>query len=170
MEKLTFDASQVIRLSKIALLMFFGVYAGLVSYSNLIDPQTNLLFIEHVLSMDTTFQKPELMGRAMTSPLVYQCALWMIILIETLICCLCFFGAWRLFRVLGSESAEFHTAKGTGLLGLLIALSLWFLGFQVIGGEWFASWQSAQWNGFEPAGRIMNFLLGSLIFISLKND
>ena len=170
MQRLSFDTPQVIRLTKIALLIFFGGYAGLVSFSNLIDPQTNLVFIQHVLSMDTTFQKAELMGRAMTSPLLHQCALWMIVLIETLVCVFCFYGAWRLFKVFGNDPEEFHAAKGFGLFGLLLALSLWFLGFQVIGGEWFASWQSAQWNGFEPAGRIMNFLLGGLIFISLKND
>ena len=165
-----FDTSMIIRITKISFLAFFGVYAALVTIGNLIDPQSNLLFIKHVFSMDTTFQKPELMGRAITSPIFYTIALWIIIFVETLICALCFSGAWRLFKKLKSDDKDFHAAKGLGIAGLLIGLSLWFFGFQVIGGEWFASWQSLQWHGFEPAGRIMNFLLGSLIFISLKND
>ena len=164
------EATRVLRISKITLLGFFGAYAALVAYANLIDPESNLMFIGHVLSMDTTFQKPALMGRAFTSPFIYELALWTITLFETLIAILCFVGAWRLLKVLQSSAEEFHAAKGPGLVGLLLGLAIWFFGFQVIGGEWFASWQSPQWHGFEPAGRAMNFLLGSMIFISLKND
>ena len=165
-----FDTTTLIRLTKIALLFFFAVYAALVTLGNVVDPQSNLMFVKHVLSMDMTFQKPELMGRAITTPWVHTAALWLIICVEALICFMCSLGAWRLYKVLGSEQEVFHAAKAFGLIGLLLALSLWFFGFQTIGGEWFASWQSAKWNGFEPAGRIMNFLFGSLIFVSLKND
>jgi predicted small integral membrane protein len=39
--------------------------------------------------------------------------------------------------------------------GLIVAaqgaVALWFGGFMVIGGQWFASWQSKQWNGRESA-------------------
>ena len=165
-----FDTSLIMRIAKIALLFFFGTYAALVAFGNVVDPQSNLVFIEHVLSMDTTFKKPELMWRAISNPALYTVSLWMITLLETLICICCFGGMWRLIKVLGGDSESFHAAKGLGILGLVLGLSLWFFGFQVIGAEWFASWQSQVWHGFEPAGRIMNFLLGSLIFMSLKND
>ena len=165
-----FNAESVIRRGKILVLVFFGLYAGLVSLGNMVDPESNLVFIKHVLSMDTTFNKAELMGRAIHSEALYTAALWVIVIIETFICLLCMFGAWRLFRTRHADADAFHSAKGIGLCGLILALALWFAGFQAVGGEWFASWQSAQWNGFEPAGRIMNFLFGALIFVSLKND
>ena len=30
---------------------------------------------------------------------------------------------------------------------------MWFVGFVVVGGEWFLMWQSATWNGQEAAFR-----------------
>jgi predicted small integral membrane protein len=36
---------------------------------------------------------------------------------------------------------------------------LWFLGFMVVGGEWFAMWQSKAWNGQEAAFRFYVTLL-----------
>ena len=164
------ETGRVLRLVKLSLLAFFGAYAALVALANFVDPESNLMFIEHVLSMDTTFQRPALMGRAVTSPLLHQLALWTITFFEVLIAALCFWGAWRLMRALPLSAGEFHAAKGPGIAGLLLGLAIWFFGFQVVGGEWFASWQSLKWHGFEPAGRVMNFLLGSLILISLRDD
>ena len=42
-------------------------------------------------------------------------------------------------------------------LGFLV----WFLGFMVIGGEWFAMWQSQTWNGQEAAFRFYAAVLGA---------
>ena len=37
--------------------------------------------------------------------------------------------------------------------GAAAAFALWFVGFVVVGGEWFLMWQSATWNGQEAACR-----------------
>ena len=42
---------------------------------------------------------------------------------------------------------------------------LWFAGFAVIGGEWFAMWQSKEWNGVPSAFRFYVTLLLVLIFV-----
>jgi predicted small integral membrane protein len=42
---------------------------------------------------------------------------------------------------------------------------VWFFGFMVVGGEWFAMWQSPQWNGQEPAFRFYMTMLAVLIFV-----
>ena len=54
----------MIRLAKIALTAGFGLFAALVTWSNVVDPGTNLAFVEHVLRMDTTFRRPPLVGRS----------------------------------------------------------------------------------------------------------
>ena len=45
-----------------------------------------------------------------------------------------------------------------------------FGGFEVIGGEWFAMWQSSQWNGLGSAERIVSFLVLSLILLHMKEE
>jgi predicted small integral membrane protein len=47
---------------------------------------------------------------------------------------------------------------------------LWFLGFEVVGGEWFAMWQSATWNGLAAAERILSFLVLTLILLHFKDE
>ena len=160
----------VVRSSKIALVSFFGVYAGLVTLGNLTDPGSNMTFVQHVFSMDTTFQSKNLMGRAITAAWVHRVAFATIIATEAVVATLCLWGALRLFRARKKDPDEFHAAKGAALLGLVLGLALWFFGFQAVGGEWFASWQSESWNGLTPASRITTFLLGTLVFVGLQND
>jgi len=50
--------------------------------------------------------------------------------------------------------------------GVLAAFLIWFFGFMVIAGEWFAMWQSATWNGQEPAFRFYVTALAVLIFVN----
>ena len=160
----------MIRLAKIALTAGFGLFAALVTWSNVVDPGTNFAFVEHVLQMDTTFRSPALMGRAIEGPLLHRVAFGLIVAVEATVAGLCLWGALQLGRARRLDAESFHTAKAPGAAGFLLGLALWFVGFQVIGGEWFASWQSEQWNGLDAASRISSFLLGSLIFLTLRND
>jgi predicted small integral membrane protein len=43
---------------------------------------------------------------------------------------------------------------------------LWFTGFIVVEGEWFAMWQSPTWNGQAAAFRFYMALLGVLVFVN----
>jgi predicted small integral membrane protein len=52
---------------------------------------------------------------------------------------------------------------------LTVGFVLWFLGFMVIAGEYFAMWQSKEWNGQEAAARITAVILAVLIFVSLPD-
>jgi predicted small integral membrane protein len=40
----------------------------------------------------------------------------------------------------------------------------------VVGGEWFAMWQSKDWNGQEAAFRFYMTVLAVLIFVSLPDS
>ena len=43
---------------------------------------------------------------------------------------------------------------------------LYAAGFMVVGGEWFAMWQSEQWNGQEPAFRFLT-MIGIVLVVLL---
>jgi predicted small integral membrane protein len=53
---------------------------------------------------------------------------------------------------------------------LAAGFGLWFFGFLVIAGEYFAMWQSTAWNGQEAAFRTTMVILGVLIFVSLPDS
>ena len=52
------------------------------------------------------------------------------------------------------------------MLGVGLGFLLWFTGFMVVGGEWFAMWQSKTWNGVQPAFRFCAILMLVLIFVN----
>ena len=55
------------------------------------------------------------------------------------------------------------------MAGPTLGFCLWFFGFVVIGGEYFAMWQSKLWNGQDAAFRIAGTMLAGLIFVSLPD-
>ncbi len=65
---------------------------------------------------------------------------------------------------------RFNAAKRLVTLGALVGFLVWFLGFMVVGGEWFAMWQSPQWNGQEAAFRFYMTILAVLIYVSQPDD
>jgi predicted small integral membrane protein len=89
---------------------------------------------------------------------------------ETVMAFCCIKGSWSLFKNLKSEAAKFHSSKNWAIAGIIIGIIIWFAGFEVIGGEWFAMWQSAVWNGLGAAERIVGFLLLVLLLLHLKED
>jgi len=60
----------------------------------------------------------------------------------------------------------FNQAKGLVVVAALLAFLLWFFGFMVIAGEWYAMWQSQTWNGQDAAFRFYVTVLAVLIFIN----
>jgi len=59
----------------------------------------------------------------------------------------------------------FNRSKVWAVAGLTIGFALWFFGFMVIAGEYFAMWQSKEWNGVPSAFRFTVTLLLVLIFV-----
>ena len=78
-------------------------------------------------------------------------------------------GAIRLWQLRNASGAVFDSAKGWVVAGALVAFLVWFFGFMVIAGEWFAMWQSATWNGQEAAFRFYVTVLAVLIFVTQKD-
>ncbi|BAQ17070.1 DUF2165 family protein [Methyloceanibacter caenitepidi] len=157
------------RIAKIVMVACLAAFCLLVVFGNLTDYQSNFLFVQHVMSMDTTYPGNKLMYRAVTEPAYWQAAYRLIIFGEATAGILFLAGAIRLLLVRRQPGAVFDRAKALTVMGALVAFLVWFFGFMVVAGEWFAMWQSATWNGQEAAFRFYMTALAVLIFVMLPD-
>jgi len=155
-----------IRFAKILLPLMLAAFAFIVTYDNIVDYRSNFQFVQHVLSMDTTFPGNALMHRAIGSRPLWHASYWLIIAGEGATCGLLLAGVYALWRARHQDGARFNAAKNLIVIGCVVGFALWFFGFMVVGGEWFAMWQSTAWNGQPSAFRFYMAILGVLIFVS----
>jgi predicted small integral membrane protein len=160
----------IMRFAKVLLVGALAAYCFIAAYDNVVDYDSNYQFVRHVLSMDTTFPDNALMHRAITSESTWTAVYAVIIGCEWLTCVLLAIGALALLVRLRAPAAMFNRAKGWAIAGLIVGFGLWFFGFLVAAGEYFAMWQSQTWNGQQGAFRITMVILGVLIFISLPES
>jgi predicted small integral membrane protein len=156
----------ITRYAKMVMSLALASFCLLVTFDNLTDYGTNYLFVQHVLSMDTTFPGNALMYRSITNPVLWQIAYALIIAAEGTTGILFLAGAIRLFQVRNAPGAVFDAAKTYVVAAGTAAFLIWFFGFMVVAGEWFAMWQSATWNGQEAAFRFYVAVLAVLIFLN----
>jgi predicted small integral membrane protein len=128
-----------------------ALYMALVAFGNITDFGTNQQFVQHVLAMDTTFKDEDLMWRAVTSTGLQNAAYVAIIVWETVSALVLIYGTWLWARRDDDRARRFST------YGLLMVMLLFGAGFIAIGGEWFAMWQSGDWNGLDAATRAFLF-------------
>ncbi len=155
--------------AKAVMTLGLGLFAFLVTFNNITDYGSNFAFVQHVLSMDTTFPGNALMYRSITTPALWHVGYWIIIFGEGLCCVLLLIGAASLWRARRQPAAEFERAKRWMIAGATVGFMVWFFGFMVIGGEWFVMWQSKTWNGQEAAFKFYMAILGVLIFVNQRD-
>jgi predicted small integral membrane protein len=158
-----------LRLVKIAMIASLALFTFLVTFNNITDYGSNFAFVQHVLSMDTTFPGNALMWRAIGAPIMWHAGYWLIIVGEALTCIAYTIATGSLIGALRSSGAAFNRAKRYVYVATGLGFLVWFTGFMVIGGEWFAMWQSPTWNGQEAAFRFYTALLGVAIFVGLAD-
>ena len=154
------------RYAKIVMSVVLASFCLLVAFDNITDYGTNYLFVQHVMSMDTTYPGNALMYRAITSPTLWHLAYAAIIAAEAIAGALFLVGGIRLFQAREAPATLFNEAKGFVIGACLLAFLIWDFGFMVVAGEWFAMWQSQTWNAQEPAFRILLTVLAVLIFVN----
>ncbi len=120
--------------------------------------------------MDTTFSGNALMDRAVTNEHIWKAAYAAIIAAEGLTSLLLCAGAAALLARLRASAEAFNRAKLFAVAGLTVGFGVWFFGFLVVAGEYWAMWQSRTWNGQQAAFRFTMVILGVLIFVSLPDD
>ncbi|ATL28664.1 DUF2165 domain-containing protein [Streptomyces formicae] len=142
-----------------------ALYIALVAFGNITDFGTNQQFVRHVLAMDTTFKDDDLMWRAIDSTAVQDAAYVAIIVWET-VAALILIAATVLWAGVLRGRRPVRTARLAGTAGLLMLLFLFGAGFIGVGGEWFAMWQSKNWNGLDAATRVVT-LTGVVLLVTL---
>jgi len=157
------------RLAKIALTASVGLFALLVGLDNVFDYDTNFEAVRHVLSMDTLPQGYAFGWRAITLAALQHVAYASIILTELAAGLFCVAGAGRMARAARHDALIFNESKRLGVAGLVALFLLYFLGFLIVGGEWFEMWRSTGWNFQEPAFRFAAVIGVILIFVSQQD-
>jgi predicted small integral membrane protein len=152
------------------MVLALSAFAFMVTFNNITDYGSNFSFVQHVLSMDTTFPGNAAMYRAITQPMVWHAAYWLIIAGEGIAFVLLLLGAVRLWLARKASGWAFNEAKQWVVAGATVGFLVWFFGFMVVGGEWFLMWQSHTWNGQDAAFRFYAAILGVLIFVNQPDD
>lgn len=165
-----FTTSFLFRIAKTILVAAIGIMATLIVIGNTTDYDTNYFFVEHVMKMDSVFPTSHIHYRSINNPTFFHAGYIFIIAMELLMAVCCLKGSWLLFKNIKSAGVVFNASKNWAVAGILIGIIIWFLGFEVVGGEWFAMWQSPAWNGLASAERIVSFLLFVLILLHLKDE
>jgi predicted small integral membrane protein len=156
----------MLRVAKIVMCAAIAVFSLLVTFGNITDYGSNFEFVKHVMSMDTIFPDNKLMYRAITSEVLWNLGYCGIIAGEALTSFFLVWGCAALVFSLRADARSFNRAKTPVIVGGMIGFVVWYFGFMVIGGEWFAMWQSKSWNGQEAAFRIYMTILVVLIFVT----
>src|SRR5262247_2479724 len=100
-----------IRAAKAALVAAIALFASLVTFGNLTDYNTNFVFVQHVLSMDTIFEFSTIKYRAITDPTLQRAAYAVIIMAEGATAVLCWIGVAMLVRHIRADAATFNQSK-----------------------------------------------------------
>lgn len=161
---------QPIRLVQTFVVSALALFATMVALGNLMDYGSNYDFVKHVLAMDTTFEGNNLMWRAITSEALVTVAYWTIIALEAAVAVLAWMASYRMVRSFKATSDKFTAAKSIGYWAFIGAILLWFVGFIVIGSEWFAMWQSDIWNGKQTAMDIVEVVGIFMVAFMLPAD
>jgi predicted small integral membrane protein len=164
------STNYLFRIAKLVSVFAIGVMSLLILIGNTTDYYTNYHFVEHVMKMDTTFPNSSIHYRNIHRIVFFHAAYIFIILMELLTTLCCLWGSWLLFKNRKSDPSTFHRSKNWSVAGLIIGIIIWFFGFEVVGGEWFAMWQSPSWNGLASAERIVSFLVLTLILLQFKDE
>jgi predicted small integral membrane protein len=158
----------LVRLCKTALVASLALFFTLVAFGNITDYDSNWQFVRHVLAMDTIFPDSSLRWRAVTNGTLQTAGYVAIIATEAVAAFLLWIGAGRMF--LAARSASFAAVKGAAVLGLTLGFLLYAVGFVTIGGEWFAMWQSATWNGQSKAFEFVGWIGAVLLIVLLPEE
>lgn len=157
-----------LRLLQAFTLFCAGLYGLFVFMGNVMDYDSNYQFVKHVLSMDTTFEGNALMWRAITEPWVWTVGYLGIIVAEAAFAALGLIGGVMLLLRRDADLARYDRTRLWGYTAYAVGLAIWFIGFIVIGSEWFAMWQSSTWNGKDTAMPLAILWTGFAVLLALN--
>ncbi len=159
------STDDLIRLAQTLFVFYIGLFAASVTLNNITDYGSNRRFVQHVMAMDTVFADSKLKWRAVTTPWIQAALYVLIIVLEGLTALLCLLGAWAMAQAFSAPVEAFHAAKALAFAGLTLGFTIWFAIFMIGAGQWWASWQSKDFNGQDAAFRFYTPI--ALVFLVL---
>ncbi|HKE43848.1 MAG TPA: DUF2165 domain-containing protein [Steroidobacteraceae bacterium] len=150
---------------KIILVAGVALFLTIAALGNATMPDLAFGAIKTAVGMQTTFQHPGAMWRAITSPVWIYAIFVVILLTEATAAVVCWIGVARMWSA-RKDTAAFQRSTALAQVGLGITAALYFIGWLVIANEWFEMWQSKELNVLPDAFRIfvsallILFLLG----------
>ena len=118
--------------------------------------------VRPMLEMTDTYDNPWQQWRAITAPWVAPVALVAIMALETLAGIFGLIGLVMMVRNLRGSSAAFDQGKAWMMLGCLFAILVWGVGFMVVAGDWFLSWEAKTMPLSNQLGGMIYFLPNAL--------
>lgn len=161
-------AEVAFRLIPLVLLLGTAVTAAVAALNNLTAPGANLDFVRHIMTMDTTNRDRGVRWREVRSPALHRAAFAAILVCELAVAALGLAGSFFLAVNLTAGAEAWESAKLFGYLAFLAALAVWFLIIQVVGAEWYVSWQSEKWNAIRDSIRINLITVAGIIILRLS--
>ena len=157
------------RYLKIGLTLAVGLLAGLWFLTNLLNWDIAHGAVVYTLSQADQVGYPTHLVPPITSPAIATIVLLAIVSGEGAAGALALTGAYRMWAARKLDEQAFRTAKRFAILGAGIAVLVWFLLFQVIGGTLILMGQSeGARSALEGAFRFAAYCFMTLIYLSLQ--
>jgi len=159
------------RYIKIALAAFASLFCLFYALQNIANLGPATWFVGTVAGMEGHEAYPNTFGFAVTSPVLVQILLWIIILLELAAGILAGKGAIDLFKARNGSGGDFNAAKTYALAGTGLGVLVWFGIFGAFAGAFFQMWQTeAGGNALEGSFWYSAQMALVWLMISQKDD
>ena len=137
------NVSRVQRIAVIVMGLFPAIWGLLSLLNDVTDfPGTVDSAIRPMIAMTDTYGNPQQTWRAITAPWAAPLGLVGIIVVETLAGIFAAIGVILMAVHFRGSAADFARGKASMMLGAVMGILVWGIGFMVIAGDWFLAWQA----------------------------
>jgi predicted small integral membrane protein len=136
------------------LILMVAAYYLVVGFDNITNPinpnASNWPFVKGVLSGDGVPAESGFEWRFIDATWFQAASYIAVMVLETLTGILLLIAGILGLRA-SASSGRWNNAQKLTFLGGFLGLAVFFLGFMVVGGNWFIMYLNSKWNGLEPA-------------------
>lgn len=158
------DLWTLVRRAMSALVLMTASYYLVVAFDNITNPESNWVFVKGVLSLDGVPADSGFGWRAIDATWFQVVAYVGVIASEATAGALLAIGGIGGLRHSGKHFTWLRPQRFT-ILGCVVGLLVFFVGFIVVGGNWFVMYLNEKWNGLEPAFQNSMLTLATLICV-----
>lgn len=155
------------------MVLALGLFMALAAINNVLtlgDSQFSAnSAVAFAIGMQETGQHPNIMWRAIDSPVVVWMGVIGILITEAVAGFLGLWGALNMWKARNASAEEFHASKARGLQGLTVMAVFYLLGFQAVVGEWFMIWQTGA-PTLDAAFINLAMALLVMLWVNTKDD